>query len=234
MLYVSRPEENSPELVKFFEAVHDNRDTVLHMPNAVTWPVYDWNDVNRHFNSYATKDNIEIIKDTNKISVPVQKDTNNWMPAGKIDRGECRKILNEPNTGFVFIQGCDYHSPFIANMCANLEMIFNGVAGAHVYGGVSETYNNSSFAIHWDKTLNVILQLDGESHWTVYDESGEEDKTITEDEATPVYSELLAPGDLLYIPAGRYHKCVPKSRRLSLSFCCIPNRGQVVRELHVL
>ena len=29
----------------------------------------------------------------------------------------------------------------------------------------------------------------------------------------------LKPGDLLYIPAGNYHKCYPLSKRLSISIC---------------
>jgi ribosomal protein L16 Arg81 hydroxylase len=233
--YISKPSDNSPELLSFFKMVVENPNIVLHLPKAVKWNVYGWNDFNRYFNTYASTNNFKIIENNYEIEVPKQSDVNNWETLNKIDTKQCYKILNKPNTGFVVTQGVDKHNPFITNMCANLEMIFNGVCGTHLYGGASTTHYNSSFKVHCDKTLNVILQLDGESKWTVYNEKGEEPMTENdESKLTPVYEEVLHPGDLLYIPALRFHKCVPRSRRLSLSFCCVPDIGQKVREIHAL
>lgn len=230
--YYSNYKDSAPELIAFFEQLDRNKDTVLHMPGVVTWPVYQWSDLNRFFNTYASTDNFEIIKDQIKIDdVPKDPAVHNWNTRNKIDRKKCRGLLNQPNTGFVITQGIDYHNPFTAGMCANLETLFNGICGAHVYGGVSETFSNGSFPAHADKTVNVILQTEGESHWTVYNES----KSYKEEENLTInYSELLKPGDLLYIPKGRYHKCSPKSRRLSISFCCVPDEGQIIRSIEVL
>lgn len=234
-IYTSETWENLPTLVAFYQKISEAPDTVLHMPGAVDFPVYTWADFNRYYNTYASTDNFEIIENTNKIEVPKQSNTTNWDTINKIDTKRCYEILNKPNTGFVVMQGVDKHSPFITNMCANLEMMFNGICSAHLYGGAADTHTNSSFTAHCDKTLNVILQLDGWSKWLVYDETGEEPVTSNdESKLTPVYEEVLHPGDLLYIPALRYHKCIPRSRRLSLSFCCIPDVGQKLREIHVL
>lgn len=226
-IYTSKLEENTPALVAFFEKIKDTPDTVLHIPAAVDYPVYTWADFNRYYNTYASTDNFEIIKDSKKIKVPSDQNMNSWVTLNKIDTAKCTEILNQPNTGFVVTKGIDKHSPFTTNICANLEMMFNGVCGAHLYGGASDNEPNSSFPVHKDSTLNVIFQLDGESHWTVYNGDNKDNLTI-------VYSELLTPGDLLYIPKGMYHMCKPKSKRLSISFCCIPDIGQTLREVHVI
>ena len=67
----------------------------------------------------------------------------------------------------------------------------------------------------------LILQLDGISDWTVYAETwnGNPNEVIclNDDLLKKDLVYTLHPGDVLYIPYRRYHKCIPRSKRLSAS-----------------
>ena len=92
---------------------------------------------------------------------------------------------------------------------------------AHVYGALGGA---SSFKIHWDQPANLIIQIEGETDWTVYNERC---STLikydgypynpTEEEVTPCITHKMLPGDVLYIPARQYHCARPHDKRLSLS-----------------
>jgi len=69
----------------------------------------------------------------------------------------------------------------------------------HIFA--SRDKGESSFQPHKDKASNVIVQCEGTCRWTVDNQTYE-----------------LEQGDIIYIPIGVEHHCVPLSRRLSLSF----------------
>lgn len=69
----------------------------------------------------------------------------------------------------------------------------------HIYA--SRDKGESSFQPHKDKASNVIVQCEGTCRWTV------DDKTYD-----------LEQGDIVYIPIGAKHHCLPLTKRISLSF----------------
>ena len=69
----------------------------------------------------------------------------------------------------------------------------------HIYA--SSNKGQSSFPPHADKASNVIVQCEGVCRWTVDDQ---------------VYE--LEQGDIVYIPIGVKHHCLPLTKRISLSF----------------
>ena len=100
----------------------------------------------------------------------------------------------------------------------------------HLYAGIGEC---SSFRVHEDMPSNFIIQVEGETQWTVYKNkcSNIIDRTATYPEVELTYhgiedmipflekqvSTLLVPGDILYIPARCYHQAHPHGKRLSVS-----------------
>ena len=100
----------------------------------------------------------------------------------------------------------------------------------HLYAGLD---NCRSFNIHEDTASNFIIQVEGETQWTVYKNkcSNIIDRTATYPEVELTYhgiedmipflekqvSTLLVPGDILYIPARCYHQAHPHGKRLSVS-----------------
>ena len=111
-----------------------------------------------------------------------------------------------------------------------VEKIFNGQCAMHLYAGIGEC---SSFRVHEDMPSNFIIQVEGETQWTVYKNkcSNIIDRTESYPEKELTYhgiedmipflekqvSTLLVPGDILYIPARCYHQAHPHGKRLSVS-----------------
>lgn len=100
-----------------------------------------------------------------------------------------------------------------------IECIFTNITAAfHVYCGLE---NSKSFPIHRDHAHNFILQVDGETHWKVYNNRQSElisaDVDPKESDLDCVIDVMLQPGDMLFIPERCYHQAQPKQKRLSIS-----------------
>ena len=90
----------------------------------------------------------------------------------------------------------------------------------HLYCGLGNT--SQSFYAHSDSSHNIIMQVDGECEWKVYDCLFDGSIMLPQSSEVGlemVINETLFPGDSIYIPQGVLHKCLPKSKRLSISSC---------------
>ena len=108
------------------------------------------------------------------------------------------------------------------------EKYFDGKTAFHVYAGLKKC---NSFNAHEDTASNFILQVEGETHWEVYENRASHlipqlDYTSVADnlgqgvdpsKLTIAIDHVMQPGDILYIPARTYHRAFPKAKRLSLS-----------------
>tara|TARA_B100000902_G_scaffold315976_1_gene307188 strand:- start:368 stop:1060 length:693 start_codon:yes stop_codon:yes gene_type:complete len=103
-----------------------------------------------------------------------------------------------------------------------IETIFDGRSALQVYAGLKETH---SFRIHEDYTTNFIVQVEGETLWTVYKNRCAmivKDRPIflrgdTAEGLEIALQHRLKPGDMLYIPPRSYHHAEPDGKRLSVS-----------------
>ena len=105
------------------------------------------------------------------------------------------------------------------------EEIFDGRMAMHLYAGYKGC---SSFRVHEDTANNFIIQIEGETHWTVYNnkcsniikpqemQSPEEFNDLVK-QMVPAIDTMLTPGDMIYIPARCYHQAQPNGKRLSVS-----------------
>ena len=104
-----------------------------------------------------------------------------------------------------------------------LEKQFEGRMAFHIYAGYKGC---SSFRVHEDTANNFIMQIEGETHWKVYNERcstlikhgsfifGGDESHLGE----PLMDVVLTPGDMIYIPSRSYHCAHPsKNARLSMS-----------------
>jgi len=90
----------------------------------------------------------------------------------------------------------------------------------HLYCGLGD--KSQSFYAHSDISHNIIMQVDGECDWKVYDclfDGAVMLPQSSEVGLNLVIDEILTPGDSIYIPQGVLHKCLPKNKRLSISSC---------------
>ena len=145
----------------------------------------------------------------------------NW---GDKEVPDPKDIFEAVNNGRTFIienySWCDETSRQLMDA---FEAVFPSCQGEmHVYGGTS---THQSFPIHQDLANNFIIQCEGETHWTVYNDRASNllshretmDAKLSEKLLTVAIDCTLKKGDVLYIPARCYHRAQPDSRRLSLS-----------------
>ena len=182
--------------------------------------IISWKEVENYLNNpyFYGKHQIFIIED--EIVKPLEEKIYPWSD---VSRFSSREIFEYINSGKAFY--CSNFNKF-NNKCNSLSAeVYENIPDInldfHLYGGLKKSAE--SFSIHRDTANNIILQIDGESHWKVYnaDSSIEERNLSSDDRLQLLIDYTLKPGDLLYIPTGNYHKCCPLSKRLSISICFI-------------
>ena len=104
------------------------------------------------------------------------------------------------------------------------EEHFDARMALHVYAGCKGC---SSFRVHEDTASNFIIQIEGQTHWTVYKnrcsnvikpmETCQEEFNEMITQMEPAVDVMLTPGDMIYIPARCYHQAQPDGKRLSVS-----------------
>jgi ribosomal protein L16 Arg81 hydroxylase len=90
----------------------------------------------------------------------------------------------------------------------------------HLYG--SQFKHSYGFPAHNDLATNYIIQIEGRCEWTIYNQQATFEQAynyeiLPESSLTISYQSIVEPGDILYIPSGKYHKCTALEKRLSLS-----------------
>lgn len=148
-----------------------------------------------------------------KINIPAWKRpwTNGYTP-------EVSDVIDQYNHGHsVIINNFEYMDGK-QKLLGEIETYFPNIRAAfHVYCG---TETSRSFNIHEDDAYNLILQVDGETHWIVYKNRMSElmtDFRYNEDDLEIAIDVTMVPGDMLYIPKKCLHQAHPKGKRLSIS-----------------
>lgn len=184
-------------------------NAVQHFPQAVATDVITWNDIHDYFSTHTIL-NVELIQGS-KINIPKR---------GLYQHRDF--ILQHINANATFCITRFYN---VNKQCFELwETFCDAYADCgvdfHVFGGLSEAAQ--SFPPHNDLAANYIVQLDGQCEWIIYNEQATQAealayKILPENQLTVQTKILMNPGDVLYIPSGKYHKCKPRGKRLSLS-----------------
>ena len=192
-------------------------DTPQYFPNVIE-EVYDWcswKDVEQCINNPQFYD-LEFIKNGKTLNLPVLPRISSQPHINKEDcyklfQDECGMIINN----FQFI------SKKKNDLLAGIERQFTVAAAMHVYCGIG---GHGSFNIHEDYAHNFIIQVEGETDWTVYNNRAS--YLVAKNQGIPNYDEskfevdidvTMKSGDVLYIPARTYHRAKPKGQRLSVS-----------------
>lgn len=120
----------------------------------------------------------------------------------------------------------------INSICAQLEQTFaGGAADAHIYFNLAETPDNG-FGIHWDFSHNLIVQVEGESKFQIWDETVVGDRNVSFLKEQPVIDVVMKPGDAVFVPLNVYHQATSLTKRLSVSFPISFNNETAPQERH--
>jgi ribosomal protein L16 Arg81 hydroxylase len=125
----------------------------------------------------------------------------------KVDPAKILKFLDE---GFsLIITPIDGHVPALA---ALRDSIRARVSEQIKVGVIVTTGRSGAFKLHYDPEDLIILQVEGSKRWRVFGPpviNPIAGMTIPEPppENAPLFDDVLEPGDLLFVPAGNWHRC---------------------------
>jgi len=161
--------------------------------------------------------NIEFINKDRGDYIDVQKYPRVW----RHDHADVPELMDIFKAGHcMIINNFDSGLPKQQEILSHFEKHFTAKMAMHLYAGLD---NCRSFNIHEDTASNFIIQVEGETQWTVYKNkcSNIIDSASSIQDMIPFLekqvSTLLVPGDILYIPARCYHQAHPHGKRLSVS-----------------
>jgi len=130
-----------------------------------------------------------------------------WMTDGKVD---VRKLDGFLAKGFSIVMiNIEPHVPALAAICDEIrsrlhERTFVGVV-------VTSGAANGAFRVHYDPEDLLILQVEGTKRWQFFGPAvANPVRGMPKEEPPkpePVFDEVLEPGDLLFVPAGKWHHC---------------------------
>lgn len=124
------------------------------------------------------------------------------------------------DSGTCYLRDCSRINEKINNICAVLEKHNNVPVDAHVYFTKNKDSKNN-FGVHKDEAHNLIIQVQGSTHWqvgsNVYKEAKKNLDNFYEDDIILI-NEILNPGDIIFVPAYVYHSAKSLTKRISISF----------------
>ena len=196
-----------------FEKIVENDERAFVWTNSCTPEnILTWEDVEHYINDNLHNSEIVIIGDNKQKQETYISTHTNSTPT--------KSIFEQINNGSSFIlNSMERYTKGLFYASNIFSLIHNKYVTTNVYGGIDS--KSKSFRTHADSQYVLILQLDGISDWTIFGEvwNGNPNEVICTDDSilTVDFQHTLLPGDVLYIPYRRYHKCIPKSKRLSAS-----------------
>ncbi|HEY0105695.1 MAG TPA: cupin domain-containing protein [Rhizomicrobium sp.] len=125
---------------------------------------------------------------------------------GKIDAANLAKLLD--GDASLIAMRIDLHVPALAALCADIA---RRVPEEIYAGAIATTGRSGAFALHYDPQDLIILQVEGTKRWSIHgppvDFPVEGMPQQVPPAGAPLFDETLAPGDLLFVPAGYWHYC---------------------------
>lgn len=118
-----------------------------------------------------------------------------------------------------YIKDCSRVNEKINSLCNQLELLTGKPTDAHIYFDCTNV-EGSGFPPHWDFSDNLIVQMEGESTFKVWDLFAKENDPRTQDKInqSPFIDITLKQGDAIFVPSKMWHQAISKTKRLSISF----------------
>ena len=114
-------------------------------------------------------------------------------------------VVEETQNNMAYLSDCSRVSKKINAVCEWLEYRLKMPTDAHIYFSLNK--ENKSFSKHKDEAHNLIVQIEGQNRFKIYNL---EDKLIID--------KVLNKNDAVFIPKGYAHQAESLSKRLSISF----------------
>ena len=157
------------------------------------------------------------------VSIP----TNIYVRHGRVDAAALSKLLDR-GVSLIF-NLLDEYAPALRTLCKNIARTTSERVCA---AAVITSGRGGAFKCHYDTEDSVILQVAGTKHWKVFNfpvvnpVPGMAERSPPEG-LTPIFDQMLQPGDLLFVPAGYWHHCENGPHRsLHVTITILPPNGR--------
>jgi ribosomal protein L16 Arg81 hydroxylase len=143
------------------------------------------------------------------VTVPAAHWLTRSTADGKI-KVNTAKVDEFMSQGFsLVVDHIDRHVPLLAELCNDVKRHNSERSYAAV---VVTTGTGGAFKLHYDPEDLVILQVEGTKRWQIFGPPVRNPvigtpKVPPPPEESPIFDEVLQPGDLLFVPAGNWHHC---------------------------
>jgi len=143
------------------------------------------------------------------ISVPASRWLTRDASDGRI-KVDTAKVDEFMTLGFsLIVDHIDRHVPLLAELCKDVSRNCSEQSYAAV---VVTTGSGGAFKLHYDPEDLIILQVEGTKRWRIFGPPVRNPviagpKVPAPPEESPIFDEVLQPGDFLFVPAGNWHHC---------------------------
>jgi len=178
-------------------------------------------------------------KKPHKIRVTKESDSvlpAEWSTDGKTDVRKLDQLLAGGHS--VVINSLEQHVPAFDSICQEIKALTQEGAMVGAIIASAGSAGIGAFNIHYDPEDLVIVQVEGTKRWQVFGPPVTNPmrgmpKRTPPPESDPVFDEVLAPGDALFVPAGYWHHCQSGlSTSVHLGFFFLPPTAMhAVREV---
>ncbi len=130
-------------------------------------------------------------------------------------------IESEIRNYVCYLSDCSRVNLKVNQLSEKLETLTSYSTDAHIYFSV-EDIPSKGFGIHYDFSHNLIVQIDGQTHFKVWGkhegEKSEKTRARNNIDEKPILDVIMSPGDLIFIPIYYWHSAFSITKRLSVSF----------------
>lgn len=143
--------------------------------------------------------------------------THGWL--SDINTFPSSLIDEEIQNNVCYLVDCSRVNSKVNTVCEDLEKVTNGGADAHIYFDLGVS-NLHPLQVHWDKSHNFIVQIEGQTKWKVWDIKVDKDGPSRTSRLTEIscLDVMMNPGDVIFVPAYHWHYAQSETKRLSISF----------------
>ena len=192
--------------------------------------LFDWADLNRIINTghIWNANTFKLVLDNEQIPPTA------FMPQGILNVKEVSTYIKQGAS--VVLSGMETYSEGSAALAASLQAAIGGLSRCNLYCSFKQ---HPGFLPHFDLMDVFVFQIDGEKDWEIFETHFESPMLkpgchqmsfSREQHATnkgSIEKRLtMKPGDLLYIPKGKYHAAIASSEHsLHLTYGMEPPRA---------
>lgn len=133
-------------------------------------------------------------------------------------------IQEEIQNHVCYLSDCSRVNSQVNQLCQQLETLTAYPTDAHIYFSV-EDIPTPGFGIHYDFSHNLIVQIEGQTHFKVWGERENEftPTNVNEIQEDPILDVVMNAGDVIFIPIYYWHSAHSITKRLSISFPLSPH-----------